>query len=53
MVAVGPHGSTTPVPTLQKLGVDVVVIGECEEILLTDRRFQGADFMRKALREQK
>jgi hypothetical protein len=26
---------------------------ECVDILLTDRRFAGADFMRKALREQK
>lgn len=33
MVAVGPHGSTTPRTTLRKLGVDVVVMGECEEIL--------------------
>jgi B12-binding domain/radical SAM domain protein of rhizo-twelve system len=33
MVAVGPHGSTTPKATLKKLGVDVVVLGECEEIL--------------------
>jgi anaerobic magnesium-protoporphyrin IX monomethyl ester cyclase len=33
MVAVGPHGSTTPMVALKKLGVDVVVIGECEEIL--------------------
>jgi B12-binding domain/radical SAM domain protein of rhizo-twelve system len=32
-VAVGPHGSTTPTAALKKLGVDVVVIGECEEIL--------------------
>jgi len=32
-VAVGPHGSVTPAPTLRKLGVDVVVRGECEEIL--------------------
>ncbi|MBP2299773.1 TIGR04295 family B12-binding domain-containing radical SAM protein [Azospirillum picis] len=32
-VAVGPHGSTTPRPTLDKLGVDVVVRGECEEIV--------------------
>jgi anaerobic magnesium-protoporphyrin IX monomethyl ester cyclase len=32
-VAVGPHGSTTPRVALKKLGVDVVVIGECEEIL--------------------
>jgi B12-binding domain/radical SAM domain protein of rhizo-twelve system len=33
LVAVGPHGSTTPRTTLKKLAVDVVVIGECEEIL--------------------
>jgi B12-binding domain/radical SAM domain protein of rhizo-twelve system len=32
-VAVGPHGSTTPRATLAKLGVDVVVMGECEEVL--------------------
>ncbi len=33
LVAVGPHASTTPAATLRKLGVDVVVLGECEEIL--------------------
>ena len=33
LVAVGPHGSTTPRTTLRKLAVDVVVSGECEEIL--------------------
>jgi anaerobic magnesium-protoporphyrin IX monomethyl ester cyclase len=33
-VAVGPHGSATPRPTLEKLGVDAVVRGECEEIVL-------------------
>jgi B12-binding domain/radical SAM domain protein of rhizo-twelve system len=32
-VAVGPHGSATPAPTLRKLGVDLVVRGECEEIV--------------------
>lgn len=32
-VAVGPHGSATPQTTLEKLGVDVVVRGECEEPL--------------------
>ncbi|TPM96598.1 TIGR04295 family B12-binding domain-containing radical SAM protein [Mesorhizobium sp. B2-1-3A] len=32
-VAVGPHGSATPAPTLRKLGVDIVVKGECEEIV--------------------
>lgn len=33
-VAVGPHSSTTPGATLAKLGVDAVVRGECEEILV-------------------
>ena len=33
IVAVGPHGSTTPRATLSKLNADFVVIGECEEIL--------------------
>jgi hypothetical protein len=32
LVGVGPHASTTPKTTLRKLGVDVVVLGECEEI---------------------
>ncbi|HZS56914.1 MAG TPA: TIGR04295 family B12-binding domain-containing radical SAM protein [Bryobacteraceae bacterium] len=32
-VAIGPHASTTPRTTLNKLGVDVVVLGECEEVL--------------------
>jgi B12-binding domain/radical SAM domain protein of rhizo-twelve system len=32
-VAVGPHGSATPGATLQKLGVDLVVRGECEEVI--------------------
>lgn len=38
-VAVGPHGSTTPAAVLRKLGVDVVVRGECEEVVtaLADR----------------
>lgn len=35
LVVVGPHGSTTPRATLRKLGADVVVMGECEEILPT------------------
>lgn len=34
MVAIGPHGSTTPRRTLEKLGADVIVMGECEEILV-------------------
>ena len=33
LVAIGPHGSTTPRAALRKLGVDVVVMGESEEIL--------------------
>jgi B12-binding domain/radical SAM domain protein of rhizo-twelve system len=33
-VAIGPHASTTPRATVQKLGVDVAVLGEAEEILV-------------------
>ncbi len=33
LVAVGPHGSSTPAATLRKLGVDAVVRGECEEVV--------------------
>ena len=32
-VAVGPHGSVTPEVALRKLGVDIVVRGECEEVV--------------------
>jgi len=32
-VVVGPHASTTPATTLRKLGADVAVIGECEDVL--------------------
>ncbi len=32
-VAVGPHGSATPGAVLRKLGVDAVVLGECEEVV--------------------
>src|SRR3954451_1677116 len=32
-IVVGPHASTTPAATLRKLHADVVVIGECQEIL--------------------
>lgn len=39
-VAVGPHGSATPAAALRKLGADVVVRGECEEILV---RLAAAD----------
>jgi anaerobic magnesium-protoporphyrin IX monomethyl ester cyclase len=34
LVAVGPHGSTTPRAALNKLRVDVVAMGECEVTLL-------------------
>ena len=33
IIAVGPHGSTSPLTTLGKLGADMVVMGECEEVL--------------------
>jgi anaerobic magnesium-protoporphyrin IX monomethyl ester cyclase len=33
LVGVGPHASTTPKTTLRKLGVQIVVMGECEEVL--------------------
>jgi B12-binding domain/radical SAM domain protein of rhizo-twelve system len=33
LVVVGPHASTTPVSTLHKVGADVAVLGECEDIL--------------------
>ena len=33
LIVVGPHGSTTPRPVVRKLAADVVVLGECEEVL--------------------
>jgi anaerobic magnesium-protoporphyrin IX monomethyl ester cyclase len=33
LIAVGPHGSTTPRTALKKLGADLVIMGECEETL--------------------
>jgi anaerobic magnesium-protoporphyrin IX monomethyl ester cyclase len=33
LIAVGPHGSTTPQTALKKLKVDAVILGECEEVL--------------------
>jgi len=33
IVAVGPHASVTPETTLRKLGADIVVRGECEEVV--------------------
>ena len=48
VVAVGPHGSTTPRAALKKLGVDFVVMGECEQALLRvasgERDFAGLCF---------
>src|SRR3954471_20099090 len=48
LVAVGPHGSTTPKAALKKLAVDVVVMGECEQSLLRlangERDFAGICF---------
>ena len=32
-VAIGPHGSVTPGATLRKLGAEVVVRGECEDVV--------------------
>lgn len=34
LVAIGPHGSTTPRAVLQKLPVDLVLMGEAEELIL-------------------
>lgn len=42
-VAVGPHGSTTPRTALRKLGCDVVVMGECEEVLVRLAGGEGKD----------
>src|SRR5258707_908814 len=33
-VAIGPHASSTPRIALKKLGVNAVVLGECEEVLV-------------------
>ena len=48
LVAVGPHGSTTPRAALKKLGVDIIVMGECETSLLRlaegERDFPGLCF---------
>jgi B12-binding domain/radical SAM domain protein of rhizo-twelve system len=33
VVAVGPHASTSPRATIQKLGADIAILGECEDIL--------------------
>ncbi|MEP9398264.1 TIGR04295 family B12-binding domain-containing radical SAM protein [Mesorhizobium sp. KR2-14] len=41
-VAVGPHASATPKATLRKLGTEIVIRGECEEIILS--LASGADW---------
>jgi anaerobic magnesium-protoporphyrin IX monomethyl ester cyclase len=41
LVAVGPHGSTTPRATLRKLRVDIVVMGECEQTLVRVANGEG------------
>jgi anaerobic magnesium-protoporphyrin IX monomethyl ester cyclase len=33
IIGVGPHASTTPGAALRKLGADLVILGECEEVL--------------------
>jgi B12-binding domain/radical SAM domain protein of rhizo-twelve system len=40
-IVVGPHASTTPKTTLRKLGADVAVMGECEEVLVALARDQS------------
>lgn len=48
LVAVGPHGSTTPRAALKKLAVDFVIMGECEEsvrrLASGERDFAGLCF---------
>jgi B12-binding domain/radical SAM domain protein of rhizo-twelve system len=44
LVAVGPHGSAAPRTTLAKLDADLLVMGECEEIVATLAR-QGPKAM--------
>lgn len=46
LVAIGPHGSTTPRPTLRKLGVDAVVLGESEEVLARLAATERGDWSR-------
>ncbi len=49
LVAVGPHGSATPRAALRKLAVDLVVMGECEEVILQlaggEREIAGTCFV--------
>lgn len=46
VVGVGPHASTTPKAALKKLGVDVVILGECEEILPQLAHYERRDWNR-------
>ena len=45
VVAIGPHASATPRATLRKLEADLVVMGECEEVLprLADERWHDIE----------
>jgi anaerobic magnesium-protoporphyrin IX monomethyl ester cyclase len=45
-VAVGPHASVTPETTLRKLGVDVVVRGECEDVVAALAETEATDLHR-------
>ena len=40
-VGVGPHGSATPQAALRKLGCDMVVRGECEEVIVALANARG------------
>lgn len=51
LVAVGPHASTTPRATLRKLGADVVILGECEDLLPQLAREPWRDIPSIAYRE--
>ena len=53
IVAVGPHGSTTPRAALRKLGVDAVVMGECEDTVAAIAGGAWADLPGLAYREGK
>lgn len=44
LVGIGPHASTTPRAALVKLGADVVIMGEAEEILLRLARTPRRDW---------
>lgn len=52
LIVVGPHGSTTPRSTLRKLGANIVILGECEEVLLQIAN-NATDISSVALRSNK